>query len=71
MTRRGATLSIFLLGDDPRLEQFVDEVARRNGGRVFAAVRPAARRLRRHRLPRPPQGTSPQRVSARVPPARG
>lgn len=37
MTRRGATLSIFRLGDDPRLEQFVDAVARRNGGRVFAA----------------------------------
>jgi uncharacterized protein with von Willebrand factor type A (vWA) domain len=37
MTRRGATLSIFRLGDDPRLEAFVDGVARRNGGRVFAA----------------------------------
>jgi uncharacterized protein with von Willebrand factor type A (vWA) domain len=37
MTRRGATLSIFRLGDDPRLESFVDAVARRNGGRVFAA----------------------------------
>jgi len=37
MTRRGAALSIFRLGEDPRLEQFVDGVARRNGGRVFAA----------------------------------
>mgnify|MGYP003347572312 CR=1 FL=1 len=37
MTRRGATLSIFRLGDDPRLEAFVDGVARRNGGRVFAS----------------------------------
>jgi uncharacterized protein with von Willebrand factor type A (vWA) domain len=37
MTRRGATLSIFRLGDDPRLEHFVDGVARRNGGRVFAS----------------------------------
>jgi uncharacterized protein with von Willebrand factor type A (vWA) domain len=37
MTRRGATMSIFRLGDDPRLEHFVDGVARRNGGRVFAA----------------------------------
>jgi uncharacterized protein with von Willebrand factor type A (vWA) domain len=37
MTRRGAALSIFRLGDDPRLEHFVDDVARRNGGRVFAA----------------------------------
>jgi uncharacterized protein with von Willebrand factor type A (vWA) domain len=37
MTRRGATLSIFRLGEDPRLAAFVDGVARRNGGRVFAA----------------------------------
>lgn len=42
MTRRGATLNIFRLGDDPRLEEFLDEVARRNGGRVFA---PQAGRL--------------------------
>ncbi len=26
----------FLLGDDPGLRRFVDAVARRNGGRVFA-----------------------------------
>ncbi|MGN6333043.1 MAG: vWA domain-containing protein [Motilibacteraceae bacterium] len=36
MTRRGATLNVFLLDDDPRLEAFVQEVARRNGGRVLA-----------------------------------
>ncbi len=42
MTRRGATLNVFMLGDEPRLVEFVDEVARRNGGRVFA---PAADRL--------------------------
>jgi len=42
MTRRGATLSIFRLGDDPRLERFVEHVARRNGGRVLA---PASDRL--------------------------
>ncbi len=35
-TRRGATINVFLLDDDPRLAAFVDEVARRNGGRVFA-----------------------------------
>jgi uncharacterized protein with von Willebrand factor type A (vWA) domain len=35
MTRRGATLNIFMLGDEERLRRFVDEVARRNGGRVF------------------------------------
>ena len=35
MTRRGATLNIFMLGDEERLQRFVEEVARRNGGRVF------------------------------------
>lgn len=35
MTRVGATLNFFLLGDDPGLARFVDAVARRNGGRVF------------------------------------
>lgn len=35
MTRRKATLNIFMLGDDPRLQEFVDDVADRNGGRVF------------------------------------
>ncbi|WP_026414441.1 vWA domain-containing protein [Actinomadura oligospora] len=36
MTRRGAALNFFMLADDRRLVAFVDEVARRNGGRVFA-----------------------------------
>ncbi|GAA0356050.1 hypothetical protein NE235_12505 [Actinoallomurus spadix] len=36
MTRRRATLNIFMLADDERLVAFVQEVARRNGGRVFA-----------------------------------
>jgi uncharacterized protein with von Willebrand factor type A (vWA) domain len=35
MTRRGARLNVFLLDDDRRLEAFVREVARRNGGRVL------------------------------------
>ena len=35
MTRRGATLNIFMLGDEERLQRFMEEVARRNGGRVF------------------------------------
>jgi uncharacterized protein with von Willebrand factor type A (vWA) domain len=35
LTRYGATLNFFLLGDDPGLARFVDAVARRNGGRVF------------------------------------
>src|SRR5690242_7247443 len=37
MTRRHATLNIFMLADDERLTAFVDEVARRNGGRVLRA----------------------------------
>lgn len=36
MTRRRATLNVFMLAADDRLREFVDEVARRNGGRVFA-----------------------------------
>jgi len=35
MTRLGATLNFFLLGDDPGLARFVDAVAQRNGGRVL------------------------------------
>ncbi|MEU4233426.1 hypothetical protein AB0F17_54855 [Nonomuraea sp. NPDC026600] len=42
MTRRRATLNIFMLAGDDRLKEFVDEVARRNGGRVFS---PSAERL--------------------------
>jgi uncharacterized protein with von Willebrand factor type A (vWA) domain len=42
MTRRKAALNIFLLADDDRLAAFVDEVARRNGGRV---LRPQPGRL--------------------------
>jgi uncharacterized protein with von Willebrand factor type A (vWA) domain len=36
ITRRGATINVFLLDDDPRLVQFVEHLAARNGGRVFA-----------------------------------
>ncbi|WP_219471899.1 vWA domain-containing protein [Nonomuraea rhizosphaerae] len=42
MTRRRATINIFMLAADERLKEFVDEVARRNGGRVFS---PDAERL--------------------------
>jgi uncharacterized protein with von Willebrand factor type A (vWA) domain len=35
VTRYGATLNIFMLGEDAGLVRFVDSVARRNGGRVF------------------------------------
>jgi uncharacterized protein with von Willebrand factor type A (vWA) domain len=37
MTRRHATLNIFMLADDDRLSAFVENVARRNGGRVLRA----------------------------------
>src|SRR3954454_14036081 len=36
LTRRGATINVFMLDDEPRLGEFVEEVARRNGGRVFS-----------------------------------
>jgi uncharacterized protein with von Willebrand factor type A (vWA) domain len=36
LTRRGATVNVFMLDDDPRLVAFVDLIARLNGGRVFA-----------------------------------
>ncbi|MBO0773140.1 MAG: hypothetical protein J2P35_16925 [Actinobacteria bacterium] len=38
MTRRRAQLNVFMLADDEGLTAFVDEVARRNGGRVLRAV---------------------------------
>src|SRR3984893_6419583 len=38
MTRRHAALNIFMLADDARLSSFVDNVARRNGGRVLQAA---------------------------------
>jgi uncharacterized protein with von Willebrand factor type A (vWA) domain len=36
LTRRRATINVFMLDEDPRLVAFVDLVARLNGGRVFA-----------------------------------
>jgi uncharacterized protein with von Willebrand factor type A (vWA) domain len=38
MTRRHAALNIFMLADDDRLAAFVDDVAKRNGGRVLRAT---------------------------------
>jgi uncharacterized protein with von Willebrand factor type A (vWA) domain len=37
MTRRQATMNVFMLAEDVRLTAFVEEVARRNGGRVLRA----------------------------------
>jgi uncharacterized protein with von Willebrand factor type A (vWA) domain len=42
LTRSGATINVFMLDDEPRLVQFVERLARLNGGRVFA---PGADRL--------------------------
>lgn len=42
VARLGATLNIFRLGDDPGLARFVDAMAQRAGGRVFA---PSTERL--------------------------
>ncbi|HWS37846.1 MAG TPA: VWA domain-containing protein [Actinoplanes sp.] len=36
LTRYGATLNVFMLGEDPGLQRFVGGVAKRNGGRVFS-----------------------------------
>ena len=36
IARLKAALTVFMLGEDPRLEEFVDMVARRSGGRVVA-----------------------------------
>jgi uncharacterized protein with von Willebrand factor type A (vWA) domain len=38
MTRRRATMNVFMLAEDVRLTAFVEEVARRNGGRVLHAA---------------------------------
>jgi uncharacterized protein with von Willebrand factor type A (vWA) domain len=36
LAKLGASVTVFMLGEDPKLEQFVDLVARRSGGRVVA-----------------------------------
>ena len=36
VTRRGATINVFMLDEEPALVRFVEELARRNGGRVFS-----------------------------------
>jgi uncharacterized protein with von Willebrand factor type A (vWA) domain len=42
LTRYGAAINVFMLGEDAGLRRFIDAVARRNGGRVFT---PSAERL--------------------------
>jgi len=36
-TRSGIAINVFMLGEDPRLVDFMTEVARRNGGRIFTS----------------------------------
>ena len=48
LSRYGAGINFFMLGNDPGLERFVDAVARRAGGRVFT---PDLSRLGVPRLP--------------------
>jgi uncharacterized protein with von Willebrand factor type A (vWA) domain len=36
LAKLGATLTVFRLGDDPRLTSYVELIARRGGGRVLA-----------------------------------
>ena len=36
LTRYGASLNVFMLGEDPGLRRFVDAIARRSGGRVLS-----------------------------------
>jgi uncharacterized protein with von Willebrand factor type A (vWA) domain len=38
-TRRGAVINVFMLDDEPRLVAFMQELGRRNGGRVFMPSR--------------------------------
>jgi uncharacterized protein with von Willebrand factor type A (vWA) domain len=45
LTRYGASLNLFMLGEDPGLRRFVDAMARRSGGRVLT---PSARDLGRY-----------------------
>ncbi|HEY0698992.1 MAG TPA: VWA domain-containing protein, partial [Micromonospora sp.] len=45
LARYGATVNLFMLGEDPGLRRFVDAVARRCGGRVFT---PQAEELGRY-----------------------
>ncbi len=54
LTRYGATLNVFMLGEDPGLRRFVDAVARRNGGRVFTPDADDLGALRGQRLPAGP-----------------
>ncbi len=37
VTRRGATINVFMLDDEPGLVRFVEAMAARNGGRVFTS----------------------------------
>lgn len=40
-TRRGVTINVFMLDDEPRLVEFMQELGRRNGGRMLMPTRGA------------------------------
>ncbi len=75
LTRYGAAINVFMLGEDPGLARFMDAVARRNGGRVFT---PTLDRLggyvvddylkARRGRPQPPPLTLPRSPPARATP---
>ncbi len=54
LARLGASVTVFMLGEDPRLAAFVDLIARRSGGRVVAPGPRRPRRRRGRRLPAQP-----------------
>ena len=54
LTRYGATINVFMLGEDAGLRRFVDAMARRSGGRVFTPVDRRSWSVRRRRLPAGP-----------------
>ena len=63
MTRRGATLNIFMLGDEPRLQQFVETVAETQRWPRVQPGRRSPGRLRGERFPARPSrdGLTPPR----------
>ena len=55
-TRRGATINVFMLDDEPSASVSWKKVSRRNGGLIVHAQARRPGRVRRGRLPRQPRG---------------
>ena len=58
LTRYGAAINVFMLGEDPGLRRFVDAIARRSGGRVFTPGHRPAGEYVVARLPAGPPRTT-------------